>query len=290
MVVARAGIGYGRSIRCTSSGCSMAKSVCEKVRMRRVKFKRFGLAAMTLACASSSALAFEATTAVWDRFTLDVGQTSGISLRGYRLPQFAPNLTPMVGLNYENAQTASAVRGAWIEAARYGAFSAGPVVSVDRALSLATRTSPSAADQSDAIRYGGFLAYTDGRQEIGRLSLATGRSGGIDIRASRSFKLNDNVTLDIGPTFSLGSFERFGYDQIARTIGNPATRFSPDRAQLGAFGLATAVETRINDRTVARMFADYARVEAQRGQTGIGQLQARDRVDLGFSLTTRIGQ
>lgn len=252
--------------------------------------KRLGLVAVAFACLPSAVCAFESTTAVWDRFTLDFGQTSGVSLRGYRMPQFAPNLTPLVGLNYENAQTASAVRGAWLEAARYGSFSAGPVVAVDRALSLATRSPAAAADQADAIRFGGFLAYTDGRQEFGRLSLATGRSGGIDIRASRSFKLNDNLTLDIGPTFSLGSFERFGYDQVTRAISSPAVRINPDRAQLGAFGLATAIETRINDRTVARMFADYARVEAQRGQTGIGQLQARDRVDFGFSLTTRIGQ
>ncbi len=63
-----------------------------------------------------------------------------------------------------------------------------------------------------------------------------------------------------------------------------------DRAQLGAFGLATAIETRVNDRTVARMFAEYARIDAQRSTPGVNQLQNRDRVDFGFSLTTRIGK
>jgi hypothetical protein len=38
------------------------------------------------------------------------------------------------------------------------------------------------------------------------------------------------------------------------------------------------------------MFADYARIEAQRGQPGAANLQGRDRVDFGFSLTTQIGR
>ncbi len=253
---------------------------------------RLGLVALPLMVAGA-AHAFEASTptSIWDRFTLDQGATAGISLRGFRLPQFAPTLTPMVGLNYENAQAASAVRGAWLTAARVGSFSAGPLIAIDRQLSLSSR--PLASDLIDqrAARYGAFLAYTDSGVEIGRLALTTGRLGGLDLKATRSFKLNDNVSLDIGPTISLGSFERFGYEQASRSVSvaSGGASLNPDRAQLGAFGLATAIETRISDRTVARMFADYARVEAQRGQPGMGQIQNRDRVDLGFSLTTRIG-
>ncbi len=247
---------------------------------------------LLLGAAAGSVCAFEVTNAVWDRFTLDQGQTAGLSLRGYRMPQFAPNLTAMVGINYENAQTASAVRGAWLEAGRVGSFTAGPLIAVDRALALSSRSAASAFDQERAARFGGFLAYTSGGQEVGRLSLTTGRTGGVDIKASRSFKLNDNVSLDIGPTVSLGSFERFGYDQPQRlpsTLGGASGTFNADKAQLGAFGLATAIEGRISDRTVARMFADYARVEAQRNPLGAQGLQNRDRVDFGFSLTTRIG-
>ncbi len=250
------------------------------------------LSASTLLLAAGSASAFEVTNAVWDRFTLDQGKTAGLSLRGYRMPQFAPNLTAMVGINYENAQTASAVRGAWLEAGRIGPFSAGPLVSVDRVLALSSRGAASAFDQERAARFGGFLAYASGGQEFGRISLTTGRAGGVDIKATRSFKLNDNVSLDVGPTISLGSFERFGYDpaqRAASSLGGAPGAFNPDRAQLGAFGLATAIEGRITDRTVARMFADYARVEAQRNPLGAQGLQNRDRVDFGFSLTTRIG-
>jgi hypothetical protein len=229
---------------------------------------------------------------VWQRFTLDQGQTAGISLRGYRLPQFAPTLRPMVGLNYENAQTASAVRGAWLEAARVGSFAMGPVVSVDRHLALTNRVPMPGFDNAQATRYGGFLAYAPAGQEMGRLSLTTGRLGGLDIKATRSFKLNDTVTLDIGPTISLGSFERFGYASAAASIAamGGGQQYNADRAQLGAFGLATAIETRLGERTVARMFADYARIEAQRGQPAGTALQGRDRVDFGFSLTTEIGQ
>jgi hypothetical protein len=253
-----------------------------------------GVSTLPLLAATSSARAFEVTSSVWERFTLDQGRTAGLSLRGYRMPQFAPSLTPLVGLNYENAQAASAVRGAWMEAARMGSFSMGPVLAVDRSLALSTRGAAPGLDAQNAARYGGFLAYTAQGQEIGRLSLTTGRLGGLDIKASRSFKLTDNLSLDIGPTISLGSFERFGYAQAsaaARSQGlSPASSYSADRAQLGAFGLATAIESRISERTVARMFADYARIEAQRSLGAGAGLQGRDRVDFGFSLTTTIGQ
>lgn len=251
-----------------------------------------GASALSLCASAGAARAFEVTNAVWDRYTLDQGKTAGLSLRGYRMPQFAPTLTPIVGVNYENAQMASAVRGAWMEAARIGSFAMGPIITVERHLALSNRATAVNFEQERATRFGGFLAFTAEGQEVGRLALTTGRTGGFDLRATRSFKLNDNVTLDIGPMISLGSFERFGYDQASRSI---SAGFAPgtsnaDRAQLGAFGLATAIETRISDRTVARMFADYARVEAQRSQPGIGALQNRDRVDLGFSLTTQIGR
>lgn len=251
-----------------------------------------GVSTVPLLAATQCARALEVTSSVWERFTLDQGQTAGLSLRGYRTPQFAPSLTPLVGLNYENAQAATAVRGAWMEAARMGSFSMGPVLAVDRTLALSTRGASAGLDARNAARYGAFLAYTAQGQEVGRLSLTTGRLGGLDIKLSRSFKLTDNLSLDIGPTISLGSFERFGYAQaaVAAQSLSPAASYGPDRAQLGAFGLATAIESRISERTVARMFADYARIEAQRG-LGVGAgLQGRDRVDLGFSLTTTIGQ
>lgn len=257
------------------------------------RFSRLlGASALSLCAAVGAAQAFEVTNSVWERFTLDQGRTAGLSLRGYRMPQFAPNLTPMVGVNYENAQAASAVRGAWMEAARAGAFTMGPVIAVDRHIALSNRAAGMSFDSERATRYGGFLAFTSEGQEVGRLALTTGRTGGFDLRATRSFKLNDNVTLDIGPMISLGSFERFGYDQAARSVsaGLGGGGYNADRAQLGAFGLATAIETRISERTVARMFADYARVEAQRNQPGLGALQNRDRVDFGFSLTTQIGR
>jgi hypothetical protein len=257
------------------------------------RFSRLlGASALSLCAATGAAQAFEVTNSVWERFTLDSGKTAGLSLRGYRMPQFAPTLTPIVGVNYENAQTASAVRGAWMEAARVGSFAMGPVVTVDRHLALSNRATAISLDTERSARFGGFLAYSAEGQEIGRLALTTGPMGGLDVRATRSFKLNDNVTLDIGPTISLGSFERFGYEQAARGIsaGIAAGSYNADRAQLGAFGLATAIETRISDRTVARMFADYARIDAQRGQPGAAALQNRDRVDFGFSLTTQIGR
>jgi hypothetical protein len=257
------------------------------------RFSRLlGASALSLCAAVAPAQAFEVTDAVWERYTLDQGRTAGLSLRGYRMPQFAPTLTPMVGINYENAQTASAVRGAWMEAARVGSFSMGPIVTVERHLALSNRASALNGDNEKATRFGGFLAFSAEGQEVGRVALTTGRTGGLDVRATRSFKLNDNVTLDIGPTISLGSFERFGYEQAARNVGAGlnASSYSADRAQLGAFGLATAIETRISERTVARMFADYARVEAQRSQPGLGAVQNRDRVDFGFSLTTQIGR
>jgi hypothetical protein len=251
------------------------------------------LAALPLG-AAGAAQAFEAQALsgadqVWQRFTLDRGQAGGVALRGYRLPQFAPTLTPMVGLNYENAQTASAVRGAWLEAARAGSFAFGPVVAVDRHLSLSGRADGSRRDDTERLaRFGGFMAFTDPSGEVGRLSLTTGRTGGIDVRATRSFKLSDNVSFDVGPVISLGSFERFGY-AAPSFAGAGASPINPDRAQLGAFGLATAIETRVNDRTVARMFAEYARIDAQRPAAGSPALQNRDRLDFGFSLSTRIG-
>lgn len=258
-----------------------------------VRFSRLlGASALSLCATMGAADAFEVTNAVWERYTIDQGKTAGLSLRGYRMPQFAPTLTPIVGLNYENAQTASAVRGAWLEAARIGSFAMGPIVTVDRHLALSNRATAVNFNQERATRIGGFLAFNADGLEVGRLALTTGRTGGLDVRATRSFKLNDNVTLDIGPTISLGSFERFGYDQAARTAVNGLTvgSFNADRAQLGAFGLATAIETRVSERTVARMFADYARVDAQRGAPGAAALQNRDRVDFGFSLTTQIGR
>lgn len=222
---------------------------------------------------------------VWDRFSLDQGRMAAVNLSGVRPLQFAPNLQPIVGLNWENAQVASAVRGAWTEAARLGPVALGAVVNIDRQLTLATSTGPT-SDPAAAIRYGGFLAYTAQGAEVGRLSVTTGRLGGVDLRASRSFKLNDNVSLEIGPTISLGSFERFGYRQAGSTALTSPT-VSPDRAQLSAFGLGAALETRVSDRTVARMFADYARIQG----VPTGQQQPpRDRVDFGFSLTTRISQ
>jgi hypothetical protein len=258
--------------------------------MNRRPLKLLAMSALSFLAAAGATHAFEVTEAVWERFTLDQGKTAGLSLRGYRMPQFAPQFAPMVGLNYENAQLASAVRGAWMEAARVGTFSIGPVVAVDRHLSLTRRSV--AAGSDDATRFGGFLAYTAQGEEIGRVSLTTGRVGGLDIRATRSFKLNDNLSLDIGPTISLGTFERFGYAQAAsalNALSGAQGPYSPDRAQLGAFGLATAIERRIGDRTVARMFADYARIEAQRSAPGASGLQNRDRVDFGFSLTTTLG-
>ena len=257
---------------------------------------RLSCLCLSLVATAGQARAFEVTNAVWERFTLDQGQTAGISLRGYRLPQFAPTLKPIVGLNYENAQTASAVRGAWLEAGRVGSFAMGPLVAVERHLALSSRASAAAFETERAARYGGFLAYTSQGQEYGRLSLTTGMSGGLDMKATRTFKLNDNLSLDIGPTIALGSFERFGYAQpvsssfAGASIAGMTAPVSPDRAQLGAFGLATAIETRLGERTVARMFADYARIEAQRGQPGAASLQGRDRVDFGFSLTTQIGR
>jgi hypothetical protein len=234
--------------------------------------------------ASGPTVAFEATNAVWERFTLDQGQRAGVTLRFVRPPQFAPNLTAMVGLNYENAQTASAVRGAWMEAGRIGGFSAGPMVARERVLALSNRRQAPGVEPD--LRMGAFLAYSEAGEEVGRLSLTTGRFGGVDLRMTRSFKLNDTVSLDVGPVLSLGSFERFGYDQIARRVS--AQGVNVDRAQLGAFGLAGAIEQRLGDRTVARMFAEYARIEAQRGATpGLG---SRDRFDLGVSITTQIGQ
>jgi hypothetical protein len=266
----------------------------------RLIVKRLAALAVPLLLAAAPAFAFEAQQApagneVWQRFTLDRGQSGGVWLRGYRLPQFAPTLTPIVGLNYENAQTASAVRGAWLETARLGSVAFGPVVSVERHLSLTSRSATQLDEAERLTRFGAFLAYTDAGQEVGRVSFSTGRSGGFDLRASRSFKLNDNLSLDVGPVISLGSFERFGYTgpASAAQFASSAPTMSPlnvDRAQLGAFGLATAIETRVNDRTVARMFAEYARVDAQRPAAGTLQLQNRDRVDFGFSLTTRIGQ
>ncbi len=235
----------------------------------------------------------------WQRFTLDSGQAGGVALRGHRMPQLAPTLTPMVGLNYENAQAVGAVRGAWLEAARLGPVAFGPVLAVDRHLSLSGRDFGDRDDPDRLARFGGFMAFTDAGAEVGRLALTTGRAGGLDVRASKSFKLNDTVTLDIGPVISLGSFERFGYASPAMASAVPAAALAAtasraplnvDRAQLGAFGLATAIETRVNDRTVARMFAEYARIDAQRSTPGVNQLQNRDRVDFGFSLTTRIGK
>ncbi|MGL4440360.1 MAG: hypothetical protein ACRCUE_13925 [Bosea sp. (in: a-proteobacteria)] len=254
--------------------------------------KLLGASALSLYAIVGTAQAFEVTNAVWDRYTLDTGKTAGLSLRGYRMPQFAPTLTPIVGVNYENAQTASAVRGAWMEAARIGPFAIGPVITVERHLALSNRATSVNFETERSTRFGGFLAFTSEGQEVGRVALTTGRTGGFDVRATRSFKLNDNVTLDIGPTISLGSFERFGYEQAARSVssGIGSGSYNADRAQLGAFGLATAIETRISERTVARMFADYARVDAQRGQIGANTLQNRDRVDFGFSLTTQIGR
>lgn len=257
---------------------------------------RLSCLCLSLVATVGQARAFEVTSSVWERFTLDQGQTAGISLRGYRLPQFAPTLKPIVGLNYENAQTASAVRGAWLEAGRVGSFAMGPLVAVERHLALSSRASAAAFETERAARYGGFLAYTSQGQEYGRLSLTTGMTGGFDMKATRTFKLNDNLSLDIGPTIALGSYERFGYVQpVTSSFAGPSfvgmnTPVSPDRAQLGAFGLATAIETRLGERTVARMFADYARIEAQRGQPGAASLQGRDRVDFGFSLTTQIGR
>jgi hypothetical protein len=279
-------------LRVQPSGTGVSFQVVFKVRMSARFSRLLGASVLSLCAATGAAQAFEVTNAVWERYTIDQGKTAGLSLRGYRMPQFAPTLTPIVGLNYENAQTASAVRGAWMEAARVGSFSMGPIVTVDRHLALSNRATAVNFDQERATRVGGFLAFTSQGQEFGRLALTTGRTGGLDVRATRSFKLNDNVTLDIGPTISLGSFERFGYDQATRNItqGAGTGTFNADRAQLGAFGLATAIETRISDRTVARMFADYARIDAQRGQTGGGVLPNRDRVDFGFSLTTQIGR
>jgi hypothetical protein len=267
--------------------------------LMRLLLTRFAALAALPLVAAAPAHAFEAQQVpaggdVWQRFTLDRGQTGGVWLRGYRLPQFAPTLTPMVGLNYENAQTASAVRGAWLETARVGSFAIGPVVSVERHLSLTSRSDFARDDAERLTRFGAFLAYTDAGQEVGRVSFSSGRTGGIDLRASRSFKLNDNLSLDIGPVISLGSFERFGYTgpasaaSFASSVPN-AGPINVDRAQLGAFGLATAIESRVSDRTVARMFAEYARVDAQRPAAGAPQLQNRDRLDFGFSLTTRIG-
>jgi hypothetical protein len=223
----------------------------------------------------------------WQRFGVDPGRESGVSLSAFSAPQLAPTLTPIIGLNYENAQVASQVRGAWLEALRVGPVAIGSVVSVDRQLALSR-----VGDEARATRFGGFLAYHEAGREVGRLSIQTGQAGGFDVRATRSFKLTDRVSLDIGPTVSLGSFERFGYrPQFSSMAGltSSGQPFNTDRAQLGAFGLTTSIETRISDRTVARMFADYARIDAQRGQPAIPGLQNRDRVDFGFSLSTRIG-
>ncbi len=203
---------------------------------------------------------------------------AGVSLRG---PSLAPQLQPMVGLNYENAQVASALRGAWAEGGRVGPVALGALVSADRTLALSNRRTP--ADAEPSMRYGAFLAYNAMGQEISRFAITTGRFGGVDLRATSSFKLNDNVSLEVGPLVSLGSFERFGYRAAQASL----SAMSPDQAQLRAFGLAAAIESRIGDRTVARLFADYARVQ---GANGAVPLQNRDRVDVGFSLTTRIGQ
>jgi hypothetical protein len=219
---------------------------------------------------------------VWERFGLTQAQSAGVNLRGFRPPQFAPDFTPVIGLNYENAHVASAVRGAWLEGGRVGPVAVGALVNVDRHLALSGRQG--AADPESAMRYGAFLAYSAMGQEVGRFSVTTGRLGGVDLRATTSFKLNDNVSLEVGPLISLGSFERFGYRQAARAV---AGAVSADKAQLSAFGLAAAIETQVSERTVARMFADYARVQ---GASGGPQVGARDRVDFGFSLTTRIGQ
>ena len=258
--------------------------------------------------------AFDVNTVLHERFTLDQGTRAGISLRGLRAPQFAPDLRPMVGLNYENAQIATDVRGVWLEAGRSGPLAFGPVFSIDRHLSQAAplplnntaldRAGPDRGGLDRGgldrggldrrTRIGGFLAYAPQGIEVGRLSVSTGRMGGFDLKATGSFKLNDRVTLDIGPVVSLGSFERFGYDQAARAVlaggSSSPVAINSDRAQLGAFGLTTAIETRVSERTVARMFADYARVEAQRGQPGAGPLPNRDRLDFGLSLTHRFGR
>lgn len=238
--------------------------------------------------AAGSAQAFEVTSQgnVWDRFSLGGGKSANVDTRSFRAPQFAPNLQPIIGLNWENAQVASQVRGAWAEGARLGPLALGGVINVDRHLALTARPGATNQDLDGALRYGGFLAYNESGVEVGRLAITTGRLGGIDLRASRSFKLNDNVSLEIGPTISLGSYERFGFRQAQGAV-MAAPAVNADRAQLSAFGLAAALETRVSDRTVARMFADYARVQG----LPAGQAQGnRDRVDFGFSLTTRIGQ
>jgi hypothetical protein len=268
------------------AGCE--KQVCTSPDMKLQDFRTAGLISLALWTVAAPAAALDVHSAVWQRFTLDSGTSAGLSFRGHSTPQLAPGLAPMIGLNYENAHLAGMVRNAWMEAGRVGAFAAGPVLAAERHIALSGR-SQSTRDQDAALRFGGFLSYAESGQEFGRLTLTTGRTGGLDIKATRSFKLNDTVTLDIGPTISLGSFERFGYAQAARNTDNATlagSTVNPDRAQLGAFGLATAIETRLGDRTVARMFADYARIEAQRGTPG---LNARNRVDVGVSLTTRIG-
>ncbi len=227
---------------------------------------------------------------VWDRFTLKPsgiapGERAGVQVRGLVAPRMAPLLTPMVGLGYENAHIASEWRGSWVEAARLGPLSIGAVASNDRLLALTASGSPReplGREDRDSMRFGGFMAFADGAAELGRLAFTTGRLGGFDLKATRSFKLNDRVTLDIGPIISLGSFERFGYVS-ARSA---AAVVSPDRAQLGAFGLTTAIEARLGERTVARMFAEYARIEAQR--SGGAAVPNRDRVDFGLSLSTTI--
>jgi hypothetical protein len=246
---------------------------------------------LALVCQAGAAQALEevalsASPSVWERFSLSnaslaPGQRAGMQVRGLVAPRMAPTLAPLVGLGFENAHIASEWRGSWVEAARLGPLSIGAVASNDRLLALTV--SGARRDARDEVpRFGGFMAFADGAAEIGRIELTTGRFGGFDLKATRSFKLNDRVSLDVGPTISLGSFERFGYASAQRAV----TGLSPDRAQLGAFGLTTAIEARLGERTVARMFADYARIEAQRSAGAA--VPNRDRVDFGFSLSTTL--
>jgi hypothetical protein len=207
------------------------RQVCTSSDMKLQEFRTAGLIGLALWTGTAPASALDVQSSVWQRFTLDSGASAGLSFRSYSAPQLAPGLTPMVGLNYENAHLAGSVRGAWLEAGRVGAFAAGPVMAVERHIALSGRAQ-TARDQDAALRFGGFLSYAESGQEFGRLTLTTGRTGGLDIKATRSFKLNDTVSLDIGPTISLGSFRPPATWPPPRCQVPPRTRIAPSLAPL----------------------------------------------------------
>lgn len=216
-------------------------------------------------------------------FYADLGGQGRASSRRARNSGATLRVLPYVGIGYGDSFSADTMDGAWAKVGSLGNFGFGPAITLDRRVTVPTRTGSHITDMFGSAKAGAFLNYQQNGEEWGRITFSAGTpilgsEPGFDLKMTRTFSLGDTVMVSLGPTLSFNDYKRT--DLVAPQFTG---------TKLAATGATFQLEKELSRNFTATLSANYALLHPAPNSSAQVTPGGRNRYDFGITLTRRFG-